>query len=212
MPEAAAAVGRSGKDLVGVVNCAGLGYTGPAEYFPIDLYKACWDINFLGYVRVVQAMLPHLKAAAAKPGARRGRIVCIGTGGGRFSPSPPMISAYMASKWSVEAYVHTLRFELQLQKLPIDACMLNPGVIKPTQLAGVGLGLAEKMWAACVPAAKAEYGALLTKLIAHQASEPGTHVSAVSEQMLEIIQLRYEAGSASGLDVLQQRQQLRNHL
>jgi len=31
---------------------------------------------------------------------------------------------------------------------------------------------------------------------------------AANEQMLELVQLRYEAGSASGLDVLQQRQQL----
>ena len=44
----------------------------------------------------------------------------------------------MASKWSVEAFVHTLRFELQLRKYKIDACMLNPGTIKPTQLAEVG--------------------------------------------------------------------------
>ena len=137
----------------------------------VGAWQACWDINFLGYVRVVQAFLPLLRAAAAKPGARRGRIVCIGTGGGRYSPSPPMISAYMASKWSVEAFVHTLRFELQLQKLPIDACMLNPGTIKPTALASVGQTLAEKMWKSCVPAAKQEYGALLDKLIQHQANE-----------------------------------------
>jgi len=184
---AVATVSASGKDLVGVINCAGLGYTGPAEYFPIELYKKCWDVNFLGYVRVVQAFLPLLRTAAEKPGARRGRIVCIGTGGGRFSPSPPMISAYMASKWSVEAYVHTLRFELQLRKLPIDACMLNPGTIKPTALASVGLELAERMWTACVPSAKVEYGDLLAKLIKHQETEPGTHVSAVSETMLEIM-------------------------
>ena len=124
---AAAAVFRSGKPVVGVINCAGLGYTGPAEYFTIEMYKDCWNINFLGYVRVVQAFLPLLKAASEQPGARRGRIVCIGTGGGRYSPAPPMISAYMASKWSVEAYVHSLRFEMQLRKLKIDACMLNPG-------------------------------------------------------------------------------------
>jgi len=184
---AVATVSASGKDLVGVINCAGLGYTGPAEYFPIELYKKCWDVNFLGYVRVVQAFLPLLRTAAEKPGARRGRIVCIGTGGGRFSPSPPMISAYMASKRSVEAYVHTLRFELQLRKLPIDACMLNPGTIKPTALASVGLELAERMWTACVPSAKVEYGDLLAKLIKHQETEPGTHVSAVSETMLEIM-------------------------
>lgn len=198
---AAAAVQASGKSVVGVINCAGLGYTGPAEYFTLDMYRACWDINFLGYVRVVQAFMPLLRAAAEKPGARRGRIVCIGTGGGRYSPAPPMISAYMASKWSAEAYVHSLRFELQLRKLPIDACMLNPGTIKPTALADVGLTLAKKMWSNCVPQAEAEYGELLTKLIAHQANEPGTHVSAVSDTMLEIMTAgRPRSGNMVGPD------------
>ncbi len=73
-----------------------------------------------------QAFLPQIKAAAAKPGARRGRVVFIGTGGGVMSPSPPLLCAYMASKWSVEAYCQTLRMEMQMRELPIDVCMLNP--------------------------------------------------------------------------------------
>jgi NAD(P)-dependent dehydrogenase (short-subunit alcohol dehydrogenase family) len=132
-------------------------------------------------------MLPLLKTALAKPGARRARVVCIGTGGGVLSPSPPLISAYMASKWSVEAYVQSLRFEMQLRKLRIDACMLNPGVVKPTALAAGGFNLIERMWAQCKAGAKEEYGALLEQLVAHQASEPGTHVSKVAERMEHIM-------------------------
>ena len=76
-----------------------------------------------------------------------------------------------------------------------------PGTIKPTALASVGLALAEKMWAACVPAAKEEYGPLLNKLINHQQTEPGTHVSAVSDQMLEImIAGRPRSGNMVGPD------------
>ena len=79
--------------------------------------------------------------------------------------------------------------------------MLNPGTIKPTALASVGLGLAEKMWGSCKPAAKEEYGALLTKLIQHQSDEPGTHVSAVSDQMLEIMTAgRPRSGNMVGPD------------
>ena len=88
-----------------------------------------------------------------------------------------------------------------LRRLPIDACMLNPGTIKPTALAEVGLRLAERMWAASKPAAKEEYGALLTKLIEHQASEPGTHVSAVAHQMLDIMTAgRPRSGNMVGPD------------
>ena len=144
---AAAAVRASGKPVVGVICCAGLGYTGPAEYFPIDLYKACWDINFLGYVRVVQAFLPLLREAASKPGARRGRVVCIGTGGGRYSPSPPMISAYMASKWSVEAFVHTLRFEMQLRKLKCAPRLSREGASASHALSRAHTPLASMLFA-----------------------------------------------------------------
>ena len=67
----------------------------------MQMLKQQMEVNFFGYVRVVQALMPLIKAAAAKPGARRGRVVFIGTGGGVMSPSPPLLCAYMASKWSV---------------------------------------------------------------------------------------------------------------
>jgi NAD(P)-dependent dehydrogenase (short-subunit alcohol dehydrogenase family) len=114
-----------GGSLVGIINCAGLGFNGPAEYFPISMMKQQMEVNFFGYVRVVQALMPLLKKAVAKPGARRGRIVFIGTGGGSTSPSPPLLCAYMASKFSCEAFCQTLRMEMQLRSLPIDACMLK---------------------------------------------------------------------------------------
>ncbi len=43
---------QKGPGLVSVINCAGLGFTGPAEYFPMDLYRRQMDVNFFGYVRV----------------------------------------------------------------------------------------------------------------------------------------------------------------
>jgi NAD(P)-dependent dehydrogenase (short-subunit alcohol dehydrogenase family) len=46
--------------LVAVINCAGVGYNGPAEYFPMEMYKKQMDVNFFGYVRVVQALMPQV--------------------------------------------------------------------------------------------------------------------------------------------------------
>ena len=40
--------------LVGVINCAGMGFNGPAEYFPLAMLKQQMEVNFIGYVRVVQ--------------------------------------------------------------------------------------------------------------------------------------------------------------
>jgi len=173
--------------LVGIINCAGLGFNGPAEYFPMKMLEQQMQVNFFGYVRVVQALMPLLKDAVSKPGARRGRVVCIGTGGGVMSPSPPLLFAYMASKWSVEAFVQTLRMEMQMRKLPVDVCALNPGFVKPTALISGGLPLTEKMWAASPPQAKAEYGGLLETFIEYSLAQPGTHVSEVAKRMLEIM-------------------------
>jgi len=188
--------------LVGIVNCAGVGFNGPAEYFPIEMLRAQMDVNFIGYVRVVQAFMPMLKENVTKPGARRGRVIFVGTGGGVLSPSPPLLCAYMASKWSVEAFCQSMRMEMQLRELPIDACMLNPGFIKPTQLIAGGLPLAEKMWAACPKQAREEYGQMLDDFVSYSLNEPGTHVSKVGQAMLEILTVgrpcsSYKVGSDS---------------
>lgn len=135
--------------LVGVINCAGMGFNGPAEYFPMDMYKRQMDVNFFGYVRITQQFLPLLKAASLAPGGRRGRLVYIGTGGGILSPAPPLLTAYMASKWAIEAFCRCTRVELQLRELPIDCCMVNPGFVKPTMLMSEGLKLNTRMWDAC---------------------------------------------------------------
>lgn len=135
--------------LIAVINCAGMGFNGPAEYFPIDMYKRQMDVNFFGYVRVTQQFMPLIKAATSVPGARRGRCVYIGTGGGILSPGPPLLTAYMASKWAIEAFCRSIRVEMQLRSLPIDCCMVNPGFVKPTMLMSEGLKLNARMWDAC---------------------------------------------------------------
>lgn len=36
------------KPLYAVINCAGLGFTGPCEYFPVDDYRRALETNLLG--------------------------------------------------------------------------------------------------------------------------------------------------------------------
>lgn len=173
--------------LVALIQCAGAGFTGPIEYFNMQLYRQQMDINFFGYVEVCQVFLPLLKAAALKPGGRRGRIVFTGTGGGVMSPAPALLSAYMASKWAGEAFMQCLRMEMRLRKLPIDACMVNPGFIKPTALMAGGKVLLEKMWNA-VPNGKSqqardEYEGLVGKFLAYSEAQPGTHVRYIALAM-----------------------------
>lgn len=198
---AARAVARCGEPLYAVVNCAGLGFTGPAEYFPLDDYRKAFETNLLGYIRVVQAMMPLVREACAAPGgaARRGRFVFIGTGGGVPSPSPGLLSAYMASKWGIEAFCQSLRVEMQLTGRPIDCCMVNPGFIKPTNLIAVGNRMVAAMWGKLPARAREEYGGFVANFQAFSAAQPGTHVSKVAQVMEEALAagrppLRYKVG------------------
>ena len=190
---AATAVVKAQKvPLVGIINCAGVGFNGPGEYFPMATYKRQMDVNFFGYVRVVQALMPLLRTGVERAD-RRGRVVFIGTGGGVFSPAPPLLSAYMASKWAIEAFCGSFRFEMQLKSLPIDACVLNPGFVKPTQLMEIGLKMKDKMWKDCKELnggsniAEDEYGAMLQTFIEFSGKEEGTHVSEVAKTMAQIM-------------------------
>lgn len=185
--------------LVAVINCAGVAFTGPAEYLPLHQFKQQIQVNFLGYVAVTQAFLPLIKRAVSMPNARRGRVVLIGTGGGVPSPSPPLISAYMASKWAGEAFCQSLRLEMKMRKLPIDALMVNPGVVKPTKLMSGGMAILEKTWEKMPAKARVEYGGMVDAFIKFNEETPGTHpryVALAMEKALSVASppLRYKVG------------------
>jgi len=109
-------VGQGG--LAGLVNNAGVAVAAPLEFLPLDDLRRQLEINVIGQVAVTQAMLPFIRLA-------RGRIINISSIGGRIAG--PMIGAYHASKFALEAINDTLRMEL----LPwgIEVVAVEPGAI-----------------------------------------------------------------------------------
>jgi NAD(P)-dependent dehydrogenase (short-subunit alcohol dehydrogenase family) len=170
--------------LTGLVNYHGVAFNGPLQYMPISMYQRQLDVNFVGNIRMTQQFLPLLKRAASKD--RPGRIVYTGTGGGPCSPCPPLLSAYMSSKFAGEALAQSLRMELFMTShVPIDVCVINPGFVKPTMLMKEGQKLTEQMWKACEDRtgstiAKDEYGRMMDHFVQYSALVPGTHVSQVA--------------------------------
>ena len=57
--------------LFGVLQCAGIAYTAPFEYIPMESFRNQVEVNFFGYIYVAKAFLPRLKRSVMKPGARR---------------------------------------------------------------------------------------------------------------------------------------------
>jgi NAD(P)-dependent dehydrogenase (short-subunit alcohol dehydrogenase family) len=89
--------------LDALVNNAGTAFPAPIERLPVDELRAQFEVNVFGHVAVTQALLPLLKRS-------RGTIVNVSSVGGRIST--PMLGAYNASKFALEALSDVLRIEL----------------------------------------------------------------------------------------------------
>jgi len=105
---------QSSSYLAGVICYHGIAYNGPLAYMPLQLFQTQMEVNFLGNVRMVQAFLPLLRAMDVPQASNSRRMVFTGTGGGPCSPCPPLLTAYMCSKFAGEAMAQSLKQELYM--------------------------------------------------------------------------------------------------
>ncbi len=110
------AVATHGAALDALVNNAGTGYPGPLELLPIDHLRAQLEINVVAQLAVTQAVLPALRTA-------RGVIVNVSSISGRIAS--PLIGAYSASKFALEALSDVLRVELA--PFGVRVAVIEPG-------------------------------------------------------------------------------------
>ncbi len=102
-----------------VVCSAGFGLFGSVEEVSIAQAKAQFETNFFGTLRVVRAVLPHMRTS------RRGRIILIGSVAGR-APIP-FQAHYSASKAAVDALGQALHNEVG--PLGTYVSLIEPGDI-----------------------------------------------------------------------------------
>jgi NAD(P)-dependent dehydrogenase (short-subunit alcohol dehydrogenase family) len=115
--EVEAAVGDGG--LQGLVNNAGISGGAPTEVLPLDDLRRMLEVNVIGVVATTQAFLPLLRKG-------KGRIVCIGSIGGRMAV--PFLAAYSMSKAAVSALCDSLRGELRPWGMHVS--LVEPGAIR----------------------------------------------------------------------------------
>lgn len=96
-------VGETADSIDALVNNAGTAFPGPIELLPLDELRAQFEVNVVAQVAVTQALLPFVKRA-------RGTIINVSSVGGRRAT--PMLGAYNASKFALEAISDVLRLEL----------------------------------------------------------------------------------------------------
>ncbi len=87
-----------------LVNNAGFGVVGPVERVDLDEARRCMETNLFGAARVIQAVLPGLRAR------RGGTIVNVTSVAGRIGV--PLDGFYSASKWALEGLSESLSFEV----------------------------------------------------------------------------------------------------
>jgi len=112
-------IAKSGRPLDVLFNNAGLALGGPLETLKIDDIKKLYEVNFFGYVRMIQNFLPLLRLS-------QGRIINISSISGLFTI--PFTIPYSTSKHAVEALADGLRRELRAQKIKV--VLIEPGSIK----------------------------------------------------------------------------------
>lgn len=104
-----------------LVNNAGFGIA-PASALEssIDQAKALFDTNFLGIVRLVRAVVPHMRRR------RRGQIINISSILGVVPM--PYVALYAASKHAVEGYSEALDHELRTDGIRVS--VIEPAYTK----------------------------------------------------------------------------------
>jgi len=157
--------------LAGLVNNAGVAVAGPLEFLPLESFREQFELNVFGLLALTQACLPLLRQ-------RRGRIVNIGSIAGRVAT--PLIGAYAASKFAVEAMSDTLRREPAPWGLQV--ALVEPGRIT-TPIWQKSAQAATQLLEQMPPEAAIYYGAAIARSEARalRRAQHGTPASEVAK-------------------------------
>ena len=102
-----------------LVNNAGVNYSAAVEDLTMEDWRAQFETNFFGVLRVTRAVLPHMRARLS------GRIIMMSSLSGLVTP--PTQGAYSSSKHALEGLSNALRMELY--PFGINVILIEPGYI-----------------------------------------------------------------------------------
>ena len=102
-----------------LVNNAGIGGGGPVEDVPVDWVKSLFETNYLGAIRMIQAVLAGMREC------RRGAIVNVSSIAGRLAIAGH--GHYSAVKHALEAISEALAQEVL--EFGIRVAIVEPGVV-----------------------------------------------------------------------------------
>ncbi len=113
-----------------VANAGGAFDLDPLESADVDVWARMYDVNVLGTVRTVQALLPALVRSGA------GHIVMTGSTAGRWVYEGG--GGYVAAKHAIAALRDTLR--LELVDRPVRVSEVAPGMVDTEEFSAIRFG------------------------------------------------------------------------
>jgi NAD(P)-dependent dehydrogenase (short-subunit alcohol dehydrogenase family) len=185
--------------LFALVNNAGIGPPQAVELTDLDEFRRVLEVNTVSPLRMIQACLPLLREG-------RGRIVNISSMNGYIAM--PMIGAYSASKFALEALSDALRIELRPWGIPVS--VIRPGQVRTPIFDKARLALEER--GKVLPQELAGgYGTLYARALKvnERGAKAATSTRAVAKAVLKALRSRrpkthYVVGAdAFGLQFLQ---------
>ncbi|EAY29013.1 SDR family oxidoreductase [Microscilla marina] len=174
-----AAIDQAIQDFGGidvVINNAGYGLAGPFETASEAQIERQFDTNLFGVMRVTREVLPHFRARKA------GMFINITSIGGLITL--PYFSLYHGTKWALEGFTESLRFELD--PFNIKVRLVEPG--------GVNTDFASRSLAMTTTDTDIEaYNEHLEKIFAAYTDENRALQRSAPAQIAEVI---YEAATS----------------
>lgn len=137
-----------------LVNNAGFAVFGPMEYVSEEQMKRQYDTNVFGAIRVIQAVLPHMRRRGS------GVIVNVSSSGGKVTI--PYCSIYHGSKFALEGMSECLAMEVAAHGVQVR--LVEPGPVNTNFMANLDVAVSET---------NNSYDALTEKMMEHVASVMG---------------------------------------
>ena len=100
-----------------LINNAGVMPVGLTEAYTIADIQRCLDVNVLGAIRCMRAVLPAMRSR------KEGYLLHISSTAGRLAI--PFFGVYCASKWALEGSAESLHYEIS--KFGIETTIIEPG-------------------------------------------------------------------------------------
>ena len=102
-----------------LVNNAGFSARSAVEELDEKIFRAMYEVNVFGMVRMMKAVLPIMRKQ------KSGRIINIGSVSGRMTAR--INGGYCSTKYAVEAITEAARYELA--GFGIEICLIEPGAM-----------------------------------------------------------------------------------